>query len=671
MEISFKARKNIEMVKQHGWQVLDLSDCGLTQIPEEVYTFSDLKTLKFDNTIEGDEKIKNKIKEISPAISNLKNLASLSFIGNKIKSLPKEIADLRKLTTLDLTNNRLVELNSEVAEMNSLKNLHLKDNPLQFLPPEIAERGINAIRNFFKELDEKDYLYEVKLLFVGEGRVGKTCLSKAITTDDFVLEDQSSTEGIAIGEWTIEVDQLKKLGINFDHAIKVNLWDFGGQEIYHSTHQFFLTKRSVYVLVTESRKEDHHDDFYYWLNVIKLLGDKSPVVIILNKCDQPTKELPFNEYKRVFENIVHFQKLSLKKTFEHTVNSLKCELTKIVSELPHIGTPLPKKWVDIRKELEELKRGGRDYIEFREYKEICANHYRNEASALFLSEYFHDLGVALHFQDDIDLREIMILNHDWITQGVYKILDNQKVIDKGGRFNNEDLLEIWDSERYKNKIKELISLMRNQKFDLCFELDRGEYLAPRLLPVDEVNVPWNSTQNLRFEIRYKFMPKGILTRLIVKRNKDIKDQKYWRYGVLLEHEETRALIKEKYFEQKITIELEGKFKKEFLAIIRKSIQEIHSDFKNLIADEMIPCNCKQCFDGHEPHFYPFTLLRRYEMEGLANIRCNESLTEVPVNSLINSAIETTPQIPMSTVNNFNAPMSGAIIGSEFKLNEKK
>ncbi|WP_347242416.1 hypothetical protein [Nostoc sp. FACHB-888] len=26
---------------------------------------------------------------------------------------------------------------------------------------------------------------------------------------------------------------------------RVNIWDFGGQEIYHATHQFFLTRRSL------------------------------------------------------------------------------------------------------------------------------------------------------------------------------------------------------------------------------------------------------------------------------------------------------------------------------------------------------------------------------------------------------------------------------------------
>ena len=55
----------------------------------------------------------------------------------------------------------------------------------------------------------------------------------------------------------------------------VNIWDFGGQEIYHATHQFFLTRRSVYVLVCDDRKED--TDFAYWLQVVEMLSDGSPL----------------------------------------------------------------------------------------------------------------------------------------------------------------------------------------------------------------------------------------------------------------------------------------------------------------------------------------------------------------------------------------------------------
>jgi hypothetical protein len=132
------------------------------------------------------------------------------------------------------------------------------------------------------------------------------------------------------------------------------------------------------------------------------------------------------------------------------------------------------------------------------------------------------------------------------------------------------------------------------------------------------------------------MPKGILSRLIVKMHNDIFDNKYWRYGVLLKYDNTYALIKEKYFENKVTISLSGENKKDFLAVIRKNILEINKDFQRLKVEEMIQCNCEECIMASSPFFFSFDLLRRCEAKGLSKIMCNQSLTEVSVNILLSN-----------------------------------
>jgi len=51
-------------------------------------------------------------------------------------------------------------------------------------------------------------------------------------------------------------------------------------------HQFFLTKRSLYVLVDDTRK-DHKSvrdaGFKYWLEAIEAFGEGSPVLIFQNE----------------------------------------------------------------------------------------------------------------------------------------------------------------------------------------------------------------------------------------------------------------------------------------------------------------------------------------------------------------------------------------------------
>ena len=302
---------------------LDLKNCGLERIPEEIFNYPEITVIDLSNDNFCEDERRNKITEIPDEIYKLKKLTTLNISNNRLSHVSERISELKNLRTLNLRNNRLADLSDKIANMNSLKALQLEDNPFDMLPPEIIARGIDSIRNFFKELEEKDYLYEVKLIVVGEGRVGKTCLSQALIEQNYKLSDEESTEGININRWVIPKEEISKINPKIQRDFQINIWDFGGQEIYHSTHQFFLTKRSIYLLVTESRKEDSHDDFFYWLNVIKLLGDNSPVVMVLNKCDQPTKELPIKEYKEAFHNIKDLYKISLKDEYRSDFNDCK------------------------------------------------------------------------------------------------------------------------------------------------------------------------------------------------------------------------------------------------------------------------------------------------------------------------------------------------------------
>lgn len=594
--------------------------------------------------------------ELPTELFYLIHLTSLSLRSNNLSSLPPDIGQLGNLTSLDLSSNKISSLPPEIAQLRGLRELRLNNNPWIEPPPEIAlaENNIQAILPYFTELSSAnkiDYLNEVKLVLVGEGRVGKTSLAKALSTPGYSLEDEQSTEGITIRPWIIPGAQL---GLPKD--FRVNIWDFGGQEIYHATHQFFLTKRSVYLLVTESRKEDKHEDFYYWLNIIQLLGGSSPVIIVLNKCDQPTKDLPINEYQQAFSNIVDFEKVSCAVGYQATIDILQAKIQRIItgnSLLPHIGSPLPKAWVDIREALEGLNQAGHHYISLDHYLALCQERGLDEERAMYLSDFFHDLGVMLHFRDDLVLRETIFLNHEWVTAGVYAVLDNRQVKANQGRFSDSDLIHIWGEAKYKEKRQELLALMKDKKFELCYQIGPGQYLAPQLLPVDAVPYEWRTDDNnLHFEYRYKFMPKGMLARFIIKRHQDIYQQTHWRYGVLLEYENTRALVRERYFERKITITLEGTNKKGFLDIIRKTMQEVHQDFHNLQVEEMIPCNCQVCGASQEPFMHKYSDLLRFRHHLNKHTReCPKSGLEIDIDRLIGDVIITRLDIDMDRLIN--------------------
>ena len=53
----------------------------------------------------------------------------------------------------------------------------------------------------------------------------------------------------------------------------------------HATHQFFLTKRSLYLLVLDARLTQEENRVEYWLKIIQSFGGESPVLIVGNKGD--------------------------------------------------------------------------------------------------------------------------------------------------------------------------------------------------------------------------------------------------------------------------------------------------------------------------------------------------------------------------------------------------
>lgn len=269
-------------------------------------------------------------------------------------------------------------------------------------------------------------------------------------------------------------------------------------------------------------------------------------------------------------------------------------------------------------------------------------------NAEYLAEYLHDLGVFLHFKDDPSLHNTVFLNHEWVTTCVYKILDNPKIKNSHGRFNFLDLKYLWDDEKYRVKINELLSLMKNDKFELCFELSNNEYLAPQLLP-EEPNSEFeeacklindSSNSKMKFEYAYDFMPKGILPRFIVRINKNITENFYYRYGVIIEHDDSKAIIKEVYAKNIISIFIFGNSKKELLGIIRNTFKDINNSFHNLVITERIPCNCYVCLNNDAPHLFEYKSIMHFIVKlKVKDIQCQVSGAMVNIDSLVNDVFQ--------------------------------
>ena len=72
----------------------------------------------------------------------------------------------KQLEILDLSWSRLKEIPESITQLQSLTTLDLSDNPIEIPPLEIVEKGIGAIREYYRQLESagQDYLYEVNRL---------------------------------------------------------------------------------------------------------------------------------------------------------------------------------------------------------------------------------------------------------------------------------------------------------------------------------------------------------------------------------------------------------------------------------------------------------------------------------------------------------------------------
>ena len=468
------------------------------------------------------------------------------------------------------------------------------------------------------------------MLIVGEAGAGKTSLAKKIQDREYQLQDnQASTEGIDVIKWSFPLDQERKF--------KVNIWDFGGQEIYHATHQFFLSKRSLYTLVADSRTED--TDFYYWLNIVEKLTNNSPLLIIKNEKQNRRRDINERALRGQFTNLEKTLATNLK-----TNRGLK-EITDAIQyhiqNLPHVGQELPKTWVNVRQALEN---DSRNYISLEEYLDISEdNGFTLLEDKLQLSGYLHDLGVCLNFQDQEDslLSKIVILQPEWGTDAVYKVLDNKEVINNNGKFTRNDLQRIWKDDKYASTRGELLELMK--KFQLCYEIPdcKDTFIAPQLLSDNQPDYDWNSSHNLILRYDYHdFMPKGIITRLIVVMHQYIDQQQYvWKTGVILTKDNTKAEVVEYYGKREIKIRVAGIDKRGLLSIVAYELDKINASYKRLKYSKLIPCNCPTCKDSQSPNSYPFEILLKFIADKQYTIQCQQSYQMVNVLSLLDDIID--------------------------------
>ncbi|MCQ3937083.1 MAG: hypothetical protein DPW18_08565, partial [Chloroflexi bacterium] len=545
---------------------LSLSDNQLASLPKEIGQLQNLTSLNLSG---------NGLASLPKEIGQLQNLISLNLFSNQLASLPKEIGQLQNLTLLNLSRNGLASLPKEILNLHSLKWLNLHETPLSIaLPAELlGDKNIGGdarrILEFYKKLWEEGGhpLGEARVLVVGQPQVGKTSLVNRLKDGSFNAAEDSTI--------TVEMHSLPA-GEN-----TAQIWDFGGQEHMHATHPFFFSARCVYLLVINVRDTEEQNRLEYWLRTIALYGKDSPVILVGNKADknQHTLDIPEKRLKREYPNLKAVIETSAQDDLR--IAELRAAIVEQVGALPQVRVELPVSYLAVKEAMDEEKQ-RKNIISLERYVELCEeNSVKDKRDQNNLLALLHDLGTVFHFKDEKGqpISEVGILNPNWVTNGVYRVINSEKIRkDTKGRLTMDMVHEVLPSSDYAHHhCRLIVDLMK--RFELCYPADDSTFWLPNLMDKSEPETgSWDSA--LTFEYEYPELPENVITRFIVRTHQWIKEDHVWRTGVHLEKDGNRALVRANLYTKRLTIQVTGRenTRRDLLSFLRGHFDEIHKPF---------------------------------------------------------------------------------------------
>lgn len=568
-------------------QDLHWLDCSKTQVVDltPLTNLQNLQRLDCSNT---------QVTDLTPLV-NLQNLQRLGCFNTQVSDLTPltKLANIQAINCSDSLISNLRPILNLLQKGLTVwwedyvdEGINVNNCPLICPPVEFAMHGHEAVIEYFAQLEQGgNNLNELKIIFLGEGAAGKTSLIRRLRQEEFNPKE-NQTHGIRIRKTPFTID---------GDTVDAHLWDFGGQEVMHATHQFFLSQRCIYVLVLNSRTDDKAE---YWLKHASSFGGNSPVLVVLNKIDEnPSFDVNRKLLNEKYPQIKGYYPLSC--STDQGITVFYQALVEQVRQSATRRTPFPTTWLKVKNHFAAM---DKDYIESAEYRHICLQYGVDKPfSQDVLLQFLHDLGVIINFRN-LKNFDTQILNPLWLTNGVYRIINSEKVVKHKGLLHEKDFDAVINDPCYTvgnttdkpfcyplNKLHYIVRVM--QEFELCFPLDHCSYVIPQLLPVAEPDFIFNGSV-LHFIVKFPdFLPDSIFPRLMVKLHTFIKEELRWRSGMVLAKPtvfKAEARIRADKEDQKITIDVCGEEPRRLLSFVRETLKEIIQGFTDLAFEELVP-----------------------------------------------------------------------------------
>ncbi|CAG2193013.1 unnamed protein product [Mytilus edulis] len=284
-------------------------------------------------------------------------------------------------------------------------------------------------------------------------------------------------------------------------VVPIDLWDFGGQKIYHLTHQLFVTSRGTFLLIFNGSR-DIHENIPEYTELPGCQGQRNTAVYLIHwvnsvltycKTFVENKEYPkilcVATHKDLVKGDVEEQRTSLENSIEELfqnhggknhlqykplifVNArnkedeelatLKKQLVDVALDHPRCGEPMPTKFVPLELQLARKVEKNKKILTMDELNDINKQNDKMALTPAQLKSFLkvnHALGKIIYF-DEACLRDNVIIDPVFLVDVLRSIVtDDQfwpehlkeilKSLKESGKLLKQDLYEIWKQDCFR------------------------------------------------------------------------------------------------------------------------------------------------------------------------------------------------------------------------------
>jgi internalin A len=421
-------------------------------------------------------------------------------------------------------------------------------------------------------------------------------------------------------------------------------WDFGGQEIYHATHQFFLSDRSLFVLLWNRRLGWEQAKLPYWLDIIKARAPHSRVILVATHAEGRPIDLPLAELRATYPQIVGSARVDNRTT--EGIEELRHMMAVEAAQLPLMGSRWPLTWAT---GVAAVTKCGLQHSTPEDlHRRLAGTGVTDSSHQTYLLRALHLLGDILYFDEDEELHDTIIVRPQWVNGYIAKVLDSPEVAMKHGLLTRSHERQLW-SDLDPGLRDRFLRMM--EKFDLSYRITddaTAASLVVERLPWDSppYQEPWAAAlsqpggREIRIRYRLNTIPPGIPTWFIAREHR-FATGTHWRSGALLRHEtddRVLGLIRAERYDKTVELAVRGPAPQLFFSVLQDGFESTLRRYQGLEVTRLVPCNCNTG-DGTQPgqpciHMYKYGPLRRRLELSIPEVECELSFSKVSVAELL-------------------------------------